>query len=722
MSLQNDRDEMTRGGRGGPIRMANGHRPFASLLLFLAGIGLFLAVQGFLIVTPLRECAFFPKADDSLTYVLKTAQMEGCLLQDCPAYLELREQLNAPSQTPEAAHQRALAGSKLFPVYHPLFSLVLLAISKLGGDLISAYRLVWYLGPLLFAASFACLLAVLFGRGVAGIALALLAFKVFPDTGLHHIVPSNVTMALAGLVWARIIAQRGDAPWTLGIGSLLLCTMHLVGVIYSAMALALALLLAGTGRRRKILPGIGFGCLVVALVLFLPHFIRVLPTGAPSFLPPGTNPILHILTGAARSLVQVVVEARRLMDGLFGWLPVFCGAVTFGFLSLPRERSGPVAKFLGLYAVALFGLLFYVSSHPADVLLRVWIPFVVVLFGLVGQTLLEAARRTRQWMLHHRGEPREGSSGDAVIRFWPPVVLAVLLGYAFNMSVLGAEQVLAYKEHQRVRQPLDLNPEQPRLLLERAAPGDGVLYTSFTVMPFYLIHGAMGLGAVYYHPALRDDELGKKWLARPGLRFAATYNPLVFHPSFIGVDEHRWWITSPDFHASPLSTPRKWGPLAREGKLAAAEFHSIEVDAGEVHLPGLLRVLIDNPGRKSEFIVSGVRGRDSHSSGTRVEVPAGWSGWMEIASESSGERTGIRLVFPDGGSRMLLGGIAFGRGGLLWPWAAGAKMHFMPKSAWGERISVSFDPADLIPEPLNRRQVTVLDDRGSSVLVQIDGP
>ena len=82
------------------------------------------------------------------------------------------------------------------------------------------------------------------------------------------------------------------------------------------------------------------------------------------------------------------------------------------------------------------------------------------------------------------------------------------------MTTRGVEQVYATMEHTIERQPLKFSASQPKLLLSRARPGDRVLYTSMIIMPYYFIHGAMKLGAVYYHPTMRGSRLAEKWLKR----------------------------------------------------------------------------------------------------------------------------------------------------------------------------------------------------------------
>ena len=354
-------------------------------LICLSGLVIFLLVQGALMNLPLANWSLTPELDDSLTYVLKTRQMQECLFQSCPALDDLRQQLNAPAPDPAATHQLDLARSRLFPVYHPLFSILLLGLAKTGLGLMAAYQWLWRFSPLFFGLAFAYLLTELTGPAAAGIALALLAFKVFPDTGLHHLVPSNLTMAGAVAVWARIISRRGWAPWTLGLSSLLLPAMHPVGVLYTVVSLGLALILARPHHRKKVLLVAGFMVLVISSIFFISSWVKGIALVQFTLVPPVPNPVTYIISGALQSVQAVIVEIIRSEGGLFGAAPLFLAAVVLGWMTLPVEKRRLNFIILVLNGLLLFGMLFYVSSHPADVILRLWIPLVVILFGLVGQ-------------------------------------------------------------------------------------------------------------------------------------------------------------------------------------------------------------------------------------------------------------------------------------------------------------------------------------------------
>ena len=693
-------------------------RLLSGVVLFM-GLIIYLGAQGALVNIPLWSRPMPPELDDSLTYILKTKQMQEGLFQVSPAVADLMRQLHAPSDNPEVARQRDLAGGRIFPFYHPLFSLILIALNKLGLDLMTAFKLVWSLGPLIFGLAFAYFLTGLFGASAAGLALGLLAFKVFPDTGLHYVVPSNLAMALALVMWGRLVRRRGQAPWTLALGSLALAPMHPIGLIYAVMSAVLALLLLEAKDRFRIYLAILSVVSLVALVFiisavtrcpFIPNLFR---------MPGGSFSLLNLGRAAVMSGQQVILEIVKSGGGLFGSAPIFCGAVALGLITLTRPARRPVVTILGLNLFFLAGVLFYASTHPADVLLRLWIPLVVLLFGLVGQSLAFAAQLSRTCWRNFTLEAGPADH-DGWQRLWPLVLLALLTGYAVQMSVKGAETLVATARYMQLSQPLEFSPNQPRLLLNLAQPKDKVFYNSVIIMPYYLSYGASRLGAVYYHPAFRDTPEAKAWLNLPELRFAVIYNPLVFHPSFVGVEEPGWWISSPDFYFSPLSEPRKFGPLAKDGQLAAAEFSWLELMVKTPDFPKLLKIKLNNPGGPSALDVIPVASDQTLLQSRKISapVPAHWSGWISLNLATSPGVNRFRISLPAGTPPYQIQGLVFGEDPRLWPWSQKADLTLMPRTG-PPAVTVSFDPAAILPAPLSSLPITVLDDHGSSVLLQL---
>lgn len=692
-------------------------------LVLALGLAVYIAVQGYLVWGPLWTRDLPPEVDDSLAFLVRTQEMEECFFQDCPALEDLRQQFQEQTTDPRVIRQRALATFP-FPFYHPLFSAVLLGLKRLGPDLIWSYKVLWSLAPPFFGVAFAFLLSVFWDRTVAGATLALLAFKVFPCTGLHYLTPSNLATGMAVLLWARILQRQGDALWALLIGALLLPPIHPVGAVHLVIAMLLALSIAEPqkrGRVWRVAIGIGGVGLVGAFVL--------------SFV--GRPQILNVFSGMAAlpSLKQVaeaygfnVVGAAAAMvnlkEGLFGPFFVFLPAVVLGILLMPsRDRRG-LMRFLIISVLVLIASLYH--THPVspegDLFFRLWIPMVVVLVGATGHafvfTLSESVRRLKSFA----GTAVQGLSRN-VERLWPLFVCAALVGYGMETALSGAEIVEATRQYMQDRQPLSLDRKQVERMLAESKPGDRVLYTSTISMAFYFIHGAMQRGAVYYHPAFEGTSVEMEWLRRPKLKFAVGYNPTVYHPAYEGLDEKDRCISLPEFRYSPLGRRRKHHPVAREGWIPAWEYRWIQLEATEQPRSASLRVLIRNPGGAGELSLVSRSSNEKKETWSdevaRVVIHQNWTGWLEMPTrnrENDDNSKSFRLVPTSGLDRYSIGGVVFGEDPLNWPWRQKARLILKSRVPGEDEMEVTFDPCALLPCGKGTGDFQLLHDGGSSVL------
>ena len=697
------------------------YKAIQAWIIFFIGLIVYVGVQSALTDVPLWSRSLPPEVDDALTYVLKTKQMEECFTQDCLALEDLRAQLIVKTGGREATEQRNLVVSRVYPVYHPLFSAFSLLLGKFGWDLMTVYKIIWTAAPFFFGLAFICLLTALWGREAGGIAMMLMAFKVFPDTGLHYVVPSNLTMGLAVFIWARIIARGGDAPYTLSVGSLVLLGMHPIGRLYALIASVLTLALAGLKPRLRTWVPVIFTLVIIVFAFYISGKIRRPALGLISVFPSGPSPGFAMIRGALASMEETFINMFRLGPGLFGVLAFFPMAVCLGFVTVSPERRGPALKFLIIYLVFFWGLFIHVSSHPADVILRMWIPMVFHLFGAVGLAIWYCLTKTWDLCADYLKDPVEAPKLD-LGRAAPLLVLALLLGYAVNMVFVGMEQIMVTIDHTTQRQPIAIKPSQPELLLSQAEEGDRVLYTSMIIMPYYFIEGAMRLGAVYYHPDLEKTRETDAWLHRPDLKYAVVYNPTVYHPSYEGVDENKWWVTVPEYKYTAYGARRKYHPLSREGRIPASEYQWIQVTPRTGDYPRRLKVLIDNPGRmaKLSMIPLDHNGLALNGEPEVKTVPGRDSSVIEFELPVDPMATSYRLVMPPGQFHVKIKGIVFGDSKLRWPWAQKTDLTFKPKELSTGEITVSFDPERLLPDPLKEKGITILDDQGSTVLLKID--
>ncbi len=528
--------------------------------------------------------------------------MEECFWGDCPALKDLTQQFSRPLPSREANTYRGWAGT-IFGSNQVGLSTVLLTLKNLGLDFMTGYRVTCVLAVLIFGTGFAYFLTVLWDKPTAGLALLLLAFKVFPDTGLNFVVPSNICMGLATLVWARVISKQGKALWTLGIGSIILIAFHPIGAAYSLMAAALAAAYSGVSFSRRAWAIAALVGLVLAVALIMPTKIYNLSQYFPGIYPS------ELLTHGALSMVAVVVEVVRLDAGLYGLLALFFPCVAIGMICASPEQRRRVTIFLKIYSIFLIFGLFYPPRQPGDTFLRMWIPAAVVLFGSISMAWWSTSVRAWQFLKKFRAGASDSSS-LSLRGSWSLVAAAAIAGYAIQLSLAGGEQVAVISQHYKNRQPLKVCSHQAEALLLKANAGDKVLYESMMLMQCYFIRGSLGLGAVYYHPILLGIQPKQNGCDSNICVLRLRTDPLVIHPTFEGLHERRWGVSSPDFRFSPLIGGRRHGPVLREDGIEVHGFKWLDVDRGQDSSPRLMRVIIDNPGddcvmRVSSFDESG---------------------------------------------------------------------------------------------------------------------
>ncbi len=706
-------------------------------VMLVLGLAIWLGVQGYLVLMPVFSRAEPPEPDDVLPYIARTARMEKCLWGDCQALKDLTEQFSRPSPDREADTYREWAGT-IFGSNQVGLSVVLLTLKHFGLDFMTGYRVICVLAVLIFGTGFAYLLTALWDKPTAGLALLMLAFKVFPDTGLNFVVPSNICMGLATLVWARVISKQGKALWTLGIGSVVLISFHPIGAAYSLMAAALAVAYSDVSFSRRtwtIAALVGF---VLAVALIMPTEIYNLSQYFTGIYPS------EILTHGALSVVAVLVEVVRLDAGLYGLLAIFLPCVTLGMICASPQQRRIVTIFLKIYSIFLIFGLFYPPRQPGDTFLRMWIPAVVVIFGSISMAWWSTSVRAWQFLKKFRAGASDSSS-FSLHRAWPLVAAAAIAGYAIQMGIAGGEQVAVISQHYKNRQPLKVCSHQTEALLLKANAGDKVLYESMMLMQCYFIRGSLGLGAVYYHPILLGTTTETEWLRQQDLRFAVAYNPLVIHPTFEGLHERRWGVSSPDFRFSPLIGGKRHGPILHEDGIAVHGFKWLDVEWGQDSPPRLMKVIIDNPGDECVMRVSPFDGSGQPSEHRTISLKIPKRVGQQVSWEFEGtpdlkETIGhkdtrpetltidlasiqaaskLRLSFPIWNSRARILSLTFDDSRLNWPWEHKARLLITGKSWDIGTMRFSFDPAKMLPESLQHYSARVIDDCGSSVLLEI---
>lgn len=692
-------------------------RVFISWCVLLLGLIVWITVQSYLIHAPLTQRDQLPEVDDSLAYLTRAQVMDECLSLDCKALVDLKNQFNAMPGDPEIQRQSEIAGFA-FPLYHPMFSAILLSLNKINHDLISTYRILWALSPLFLGVAFACFLTSLWGRTATGITLFLVAFKVFPDTGTHYFTPSSLVLIIALFIWARIVSKNGFAPITLTFGSLILLAIHPIGILFSLIGVAIGLFLAE--KRKQLCVSLilfSITCVIICILTSVAGQFYIYLTVFP--LQIFTN-ITGIATTVIYNLIEIAIQFTRYKVALFGPLIILFPSVVLGFFFLEKKRQKKMVIVLTILFVVLLSSLFH--SHAltpnASLFFRIFIPIQVVLFGAVANLIYIM-------FTNILGFPEKEVPSPPINHYSPKsplvskLILVLLCGYILETIIPGMEQIQMVREYMIKRQPLSFNKNQPQILLSKAKKEDIVLYTSTIIMASYFIHNCMKLGAVYYHPAFAQSEEISTLLRQKNLKFAAVYNPAVYHPTYVGLDEKDSCITSPELTFSPLSEARKFGPISQEGVIPAKNYHWIGIYPKNHENIERLKVYVNNPGKQTEIeLIEQVAGMtETNQSGNRRSISANWNGWVTFPLVQKKQGDTYKLILPPGNTKVSIGGISFDDTH-FWPWSHHATLVLQGKNAATGTVQLSYNPSDLLPPEIKRKPVTVIHDQGSSVLLE----
>ena len=628
--------------------------------IFILGIIIYLVAQGILVNYPLWTRSLPPEPDDAYVYLSKAPQMEQCFLQGCPALRDLREQVNV-KEPYGPAWEAARARIFTLTVYHPLQTVVLIAVHHLGLSWELSYKIAWSAGSLLFLIGIAWLLHALFGPGAAGLGLFLLAFQVFANQGLHYVVPSNLALGIGLIVWARILSKKGKAAWCLLLGSVAMVAMHPVGRIYAIIAILLHLT-AGESpwRGRTLLAALG-GAAVVAAAFLLPHLIA-----HPDLIRPA-EPIpdgFTYLKYAHDTFRELTGNLYRLFVGVAG-LPVFLFTLVAGAWLLPPERKRAVGRMVLILGFFLIISLFYVMPHfPGDVFRRLWIAMAILLTGVCGYGIFAMLRYAGLLLGTGRATPVTEFLGIPTLRLSSrkigvlllAVVVAILLQTAHDGTNTLKETI-----HKVIgRYQYAYNLDQPGLLLSQAREGDKVLYSSLFNLPFYLTHGALDLGAVYY-PAVRGTPLEKEWAENEQVRFAVVMNPL------------------------------NWFQTGHEGKIPLNRYSQVQARFPRLENIAVVRLRIENPTAEAKTLAAVLRS----DKGEEVQSPSlslapGQTEWLKIPAQGLGWTGALGVTLRGDLKKLFLHGLNMDQSQTLWPWDREAALTFIRDEDGGKSYTVRF--------------------------------
>lgn len=681
---------------------------FAKLggLILVAGIIAYLVLQTGVVLAPILHRTVPVETDDAYTYILKAAEMRSCFSQNCPALNDLRPQLLQPTEVPETAWIQYREYFRAFVVYHPLHSLIMVGLNAIGLSWERAYNVIVIAGAFFIGMAIAYWLYSLWGASVAGVAMAFLALSLFPGQGLHYIVPSNLSMGVAIFTWGIITRRKRNAHWFVLAGVIAMVTMHTTGRLYALITLLLYYLFADPNltlprprnwiRRlsRQQWVAVGLAFLVVLLAFVLPVLINRPELTVKSDPPPANWKFWY---GYRDNILEMLKIIQGWVTSYMDWI-VAGVLISTGIFATPKSRRRPVLITIAIIgALLLASLLFVLPRYPAEAFSRIWIPFSVLLTGLISQVivawLIAIAKLIIRW--RRRGFPELSSSRWILSPHgWVTIVLILfgLLICTVCMDRLQSGQYLL-RETTRImtwKQNVKLDPAQPEQLLSKGcAP---VLYMSEVPMHFYFSRGAMACGAVYY-PALENTQ-GAETLNEQdaatlqGLGYLVDWNPTIDNGLLIG--------------GSTLT-------------LAAGD--NLELQSSQEIALNSIELFLENPGKRLALTIVPTLAAGADGEVITLDVPARSSGWYRL-TERELSASGFRLQTPDHGQAILVRGLRTSSAASLnWPWDKGISLRYLPKNPDSDERIIQFDTRSLYP--FLDRPFRILSDSGATFLIEI---
>ena len=464
--------------------------------------------------------------DDTFTYLWQAAHLAVCL-PTCPAIETLTPTLQTPSDNADLNNTRADGSSRLLSVYAPLEIGLLLGIQRVTGrEWEDAYRIFMALGVILQAASIGLLLRALWGDWPAALGLVSVAFSFYVGQGLTYIVPANITLCIAMIVWAALI-KEGRAAWRiLIIGVVLLVLSHPIGRVYSLAALALYIMSGHWWPTRREVGVVAAALTIIGVYWWIAHISTAPPIDqALSYVNPAFptyfDLVRYQVADMSSKIVQTIASFTVLtifpLDVLF-----FTGAFALLPGPAPRRRRAWIffALVLGLLVSATFTSL---PGYPNEANRRLIPVFQIPLAGGIGILMTWSLSYVSDGLNRFRLRDRKH-----VVMLLLSVIVATVSCYTWLLIMVANERHTAIELLTRV-QNYDLSRDDLDELLSQ--PEGVILYTHEVALLYGLSNGLHRFEAIYL-PILDEPPDLSRTDYILGLQTDPTSDPLQSLKSF----------------------------------------------------------------------------------------------------------------------------------------------------------------------------------------------
>jgi hypothetical protein len=467
-------------------------------LLFAVGFALYCFVRVGLILGPIIVRPVPPGTTDAYVYIAKAEQLRVCLYQRCPALADLRVQVRRQAKLPDGvARRRGLVHQRALLQYHLVHSGLLYGLHAAGLGYELALNILSVASAVLVVCAVAWLLVATVGLGPAGLALALLAFAVYPGYhGLHWMVPSTMALGIGLLSWAAAIARPRAVGVLLPLLVLLAAWTHPMGRIYGVVALALYAMLVPWRRPR------GWLVLALGIVAVASPFIVSLIIDRPTLSFRGLHESngWDFWTGIRKNLTASWWAARPWLIERGGGPLLALAVLGLAIAVFERRRTIYVlaAVVTGLLAVSL---VYVLPRYPGELFQRIFVPFAIIVTGIA----VFAVWRNVALFVAPRDRVR-GSGVASAIRssvglaarvVGLAVVAAAVVLSALGSLVNGSRATLGMGRYMTAWGIMPLDRGQPARVLAGLPKDARIAYYDDLSFYFYASRGGLAHGAVF---------------------------------------------------------------------------------------------------------------------------------------------------------------------------------------------------------------------------------
>jgi hypothetical protein len=487
-----------------------------AVLVLAVGFALYVFVQVGLVLGPIIARPVPPGTTDAYVYIAKAEQLRVCLRQSCPALADLHGQVDRSAKLPDRiARQRGLTHQRGLLQYHLLHSAVLLGMHSLGIGYELALNILSVAGALLIACAVTWLLYAAFGAGPAGLALALLAFAVYPGYhGVHWVVPSTMALGLGLLAWAAVVARVRGLALILPVLILATAWMHPIGSVYGLAALALYAVLV-TWRRP-----LGWAVLGLGLLAAVSPVIAAALIERPALAYQGmhANSGWGFLAGVEKNLHAAWWAARPWLNERGGGELLVLAVL--GLAIAGRLRRRRIFALAGLVTALVAASLIYVlPRYPGEVFHRLFVPFAIVTTGIAGfaiwrTVVLLAAPRGASGRTGFVAVMRSAAGLSARIVAAALVAVAAVLA-GLGSAANGSRATLGMARYMTAWGIMPVDRGQPARVLATLPKNARIAYFDDLSLYFYASYGGLAYGAVF-DPAVSGTALAARYYRREG--------------------------------------------------------------------------------------------------------------------------------------------------------------------------------------------------------------